>query len=321
MRSCDRGVRADREDARLAGTVLADRYALAGLIGVGGMGSVYRAYDRELDDMVALKVLRVELAADPEMIEAFRSEVRLARKVTHRSIARTFELGRAGPLVFCTIELIAGEPLSALLARTGGVPRDEAIAIARTLCDAIDSAHRVGVIHRDIKPDNIIISDRRGAVLVDFGVAALSATVGEVSGTPAYMAPEQARGEPPTPACDIYAIGIVLYELLTGRRAFSDDPQIAFGDKQRMERIEPPPGDVPDELRRVIGRATARDPGARFTGAAELRNALEPWAQVPRRTTTPMVAMPDPREAPMRVAVIAPRGSAGDARMYLAEAI
>ncbi|HTR54077.1 MAG TPA: serine/threonine-protein kinase, partial [Kofleriaceae bacterium] len=182
-----------REGA-LAGQTIADRYDLLELLGEGGMGAVYRARDRELDELVALKVIRAELARDPIMLERFRLEVKLARRVTHGNVARTFELGRTADLAFCTMELVDGEALTRRLAREHRLPLADAVGVACALLDGLAAAHAAGVVHRDIKPDNVLVSHDGRIVLADFGVASLATGAGELSGTPTYMAPEQARG-------------------------------------------------------------------------------------------------------------------------------
>src|SRR5262245_42111937 len=188
---------AERE---LAGHTLAGRYDLLALLGAGGMGAVYRAHDRELDELVALKVINAALAADPAMVDRFRHEVKLARRVTHVNIARTFELGRSDGILYCTMELIDGESLRRRLRREGKLAISDATRIAAELCDGLTAAHAAEIVHRDIKPDNVLLSREGRVVLADFGVAAVAAGhyPGDLSGTPEYMAPEQAMGEPPT---------------------------------------------------------------------------------------------------------------------------
>ncbi len=263
----------------LAGHTLADRYDLLALLGSGGMGAVYRAHDRDLDELVALKIIKAELARDPAMVDRFRHEVKLARRVTHVNVARTFELGHADGVMYCTMELVEGESLRRRLARDGKLAIADAAAIARELCDGLAAAHAADVIHRDIKPDNVLLSCDGRVVLADFGVASIGAAseTGSLSGTPGYMAPEQARGEPPTPATDIYAVGILLFEMLTGLRAFTGELPEILSAKQDVERVEPPPHSVPLDLAQVIGRATARDPADRIASAAELGRMLAPW--------------------------------------------
>ncbi|HEY1554889.1 MAG TPA: protein kinase [Kofleriaceae bacterium] len=306
-------------ESRLAGQTLADRYDLLELLGEGGMGAVYRARDRELDELVALKVIRGELARQPAMLERFRSEVKLARRVTHANVARTFELGRAGDVVFCTMELVTGESLTHRLARGPRMALAETIAVACALLDGLEAAHAAGIIHRDIKPDNVLIAESGRVVLADFGVAALAAGTGELSGTPSYMAPEQARGEPPTPACDVYSVGVVLFEMVTGRRAFAGSALEILDAKQAVERLALTGDEVPPELAAVIGRATARAAPARIATAAELRRELAPWSRGSRiPTEQPIVAA---SVAPTTVLVVAPPAEQDDDKLYLAEAL
>jgi serine/threonine-protein kinase len=302
----------------LSGQTLGGRYDLLELLGTGGMGAVYRARDRELDEIVALKVIRDDLARDPEMIERFRREVKLARRVTHTNVARTFELVRTGSLVFCTMELVEGEPLTQRLVRERRLPIAEAVTIACALCDGLTAAHAVNVIHRDIKPDNVLLARDGRVVMADFGVAALGAgDLADTSGTPAYMAPEQARGEPPSPAVDVYAVGVLLLEMVTGKRAFQGGAAQILNDKQALERVVPGIGDAPAELGEVIGRATARDLAARFAIAAELRAALAPWSQAQPVPAAPPAAVE--RDELATIVVLAPQGDVE--RVYLAEAV
>jgi serine/threonine-protein kinase len=264
--------------AALVGTRLADRYDILELIGAGGMGEVYRARDRELDELVALKVIRADLANDAVLIERFRHEVKLARRVTHRNVARTFELGRAGGVVFCTMELIAGEALTGRLGR-GALAVGEAVAIARAVCEGLAAAHAVGVIHRDVKPDNILLAVDGRVVVADFGVAAAAVDGAQgLSGTVAYMAPEQALGDPPSPLADVYAVGVVLHEMVTGQRAFAGPAGTILDAKHTVDHVVTPvAGEVTAELAAVIAAATAREPSRRTPSGKALRDALAPW--------------------------------------------
>lgn len=267
------------EGGGLAGAVLADRYEVIDLLGRGGMGEVYRARDRELDGIVALKVLRPELAARAEVVERFRNEVKLARRVTHRAVARTFELGTAGGLRFLTMELVDGEPLSHLLARRGPLDPAWCARIGAEVCAGLEAAHEVGVVHRDIKPDNVLLTRDGRVVVTDFGVARLASEAGsDLAGTPAYMAPEQVRDHPPTPRSDLYALGVLLFEALTGRLPF-EAPTVLASLALRLDRPPPDPrehrADVPLELAQVVTTAMAEDPGARFASAGVMRAALQ----------------------------------------------
>ncbi|MBK7076658.1 MAG: protein kinase [Myxococcales bacterium] len=258
----------------LVGAIVAQRYELIELIGHGGMGDVYRALDRELDEEVALKIVKDALVNVPGVLERFRVEVKLARRVTHKNVARTYELGRADGLTFFTMELVAGESLTERL-RAGPLPAGVAVAIAVELCDALAAAHAVGVVHRDLKPDNVLIARDGRVVLTDFGVAAVAADESATSGTPRYMAPEQTRGEPATPACDVYALGLVLYEMLTGRPAFVGSVATVLDAKQALytpvafDGIEP-------TLAAIIGRAIAFEPVLRWPSIDALKAALAP---------------------------------------------
>jgi len=308
-------------NADLTGRTLGDRYDVLALLGTGGMGAVYRARDRELDELVALKVIRADLAADQDVIERFRHEVKLARRVTHPNVARSYELGNVDGVLYCTMELIEGESLTR---RIGGraLPLGEAVAIACALCDALAAAHAVEVIHRDVKPDNVLITSGGRIVMADFGIAALTVSAdGDPSGTPAYMAPEQARGEPPTPAADVYALALILYEMVVGRRAFGGTTAQILTDKQALDQITVPPElGVPPGLAVVIAQATARDPRMRIPSARALRAALAPWLRTQRAVTADPRPSIDPRDVTTVVA-LAPHALDASAPLYLAEAI
>jgi serine/threonine-protein kinase len=326
----DRSDRTDRPDhaaeRELAGRTLAGRYDLLALIGAGGMGAVYRAYDRDLDELVALKVIKAELARQPAMVDRFRHEVKLARRVTHGNVARTFEIGHADGVMYCTMELVEGESLHARLEREHKLALDDAAAIAAALCEGLAAAHAVGVIHRDIKPDNVLLSTGGRVVLADFGVAAAAADAhtGQLTGTPAYMAPEQARGEPPAPATDVYAVGVLLFEMATGLRAFPGGLVETLVAKQDVARLEVPPGIVPPELAQVIGRATAREPADRVATAAELGRMLAPWAGTGACSATEACATTGSRRTTeirelRTIVVVPPTGD--DARLHLAAGV
>jgi serine/threonine-protein kinase len=309
-------------ETRLVGQTLAGRYDLIELLGEGGMGVVYRARDRELDELVALKVIHAELASAPDIVARFRHEVKLARRVTHGNVARTFELGQADGVMFCTMQLIEGESLAHRLARERRIAVPEAVAIACALCEALIAAHAADVIHRDIKPANVLLGRDGRVVLADFGIAAVRiADDAGISGTPAYMAPEQARGEPPTPAADVYAVGVLLHEMVTGRRAFTASPAAILEAKQHVERLTVAAPDIAPELAEVIGRATARELADRFATAAELCHALARW-----RLRVVVPPRPRPRPVPeavheRTVLVVAPRAPGDGPLVPVAEAI
>ncbi len=249
---------------------LAGRYELLGLIGVGGMGSVYRARDTELDELVAVKVLRRDLGADQQMLTRFRQEVKLARKVTHTGVARTFDLGEHEGERFITMELVPGESLAATIAANGGLSFTRFSDIAMQICSALAAAHAAGVIHRDLKPDNVILTPNGRAVITDFGIARAAAegnalrTLGGAVGTPAYMAPEQIEAKPDIDGrADIYALGAMMFELLTGEQPWKGETIFAIA-AARLTQPPPDPqkirADIPDVVANLVMRCMARRP-------------------------------------------------------------
>ena len=229
------------------GALFADRYEVIGILGEGGMGAVYRVRDHELGEVIALKVLRPEVAETEGALERFRREAKLARRVTHPNVARTFDLGSLDGVRYLTMELIEGEPLSRTISR--GVPLAESLRIGAEIARGLAAAHAVGVVHRDLKPDNVMIANARVAI-TDFGIARQTGVIGDaahsvglVLGTPAYMAPEQVEGRELDGRADIYALGIVLYQMLTGELPFAGDTPFAMA----AARLH---GDIPDPARR-----------------------------------------------------------------------
>ena len=215
---------ASSEDGRFPpGTLLTGRYRVITMIGRGGMGEVYRASDLKLKQPVALKFLPEAVAAKPGLLDRFHGEVRIARQVSHPNVCRVYDIGEAEGSAFISMEYVDGEDLGGLLRRIGRLPHDKAVEIARKLCAGLAAAHAKGVLHRDLKPANIMIDGRGQVLIMDFGLAALADQVAgaEVrNGTPAYMAPEQLAGKEVSERSDIYALGLVLYEVFTGQRAF-----------------------------------------------------------------------------------------------------
>src|SRR5438034_1214192 len=205
------------------GTILAERYRIVGLLGRGGMGEVYRADDLKLGQPVALKFLPEHLLSDGAALARFHREVRVARQVTHRNVCRVYDIGEVDGRHFLSMEFIKGEELSSLLRRIGRLPQDKAVQIARQICAGLSAAHDVGVLHRDLKPANVLIDEHGNARILDFGLAGLVEEFGDDemrAGTPAYMSPEQIEGQEQTVKSDVYSLGLVLYELFTGQRAF-----------------------------------------------------------------------------------------------------
>jgi len=261
------------------GAILAERYRMIGLLGRGGMGEVYRADDLKLGQPVALKFLPRHLASDKDRLDRFYAEVRIARQVSHPNVCRVYDVAEIDGQQYLSMEYVDGEDLASLLKRIGRLPADKALDISRELCAGLAAAHDRGVLHRDLKPANVMIDGRGRARITDFGlaVAAGEAIEGEVSGTPAYMAPEQLAGRPASIRSDVYALGLVLYELYTGRKAFDG---ATFGELKRKHAEDPPaspstiaPGFDP-VVERVILRCLEKDPAMRPASASQVAAAL-----------------------------------------------
>src|SRR5579883_694021 len=256
----------------LPGTVLAGRYRIAGLLGRGGMGEVYRATDLTLGQAVALKFLPEATARDERALVRFYNEVRMARQVTHPNVCRVYDIGQLDDVPYISMEYVDGEDLASLLRRIGRLPGDKAVETARKLCAGLAAAHEKGVLHRDLKPANVMIDGRGNVVIMDFGLAGLSDQLqADVhSGTPAYMSPEQLAGTEVTQRSDIYALGLVLYELFTGRRAFEAASLMEL--MQMQERGAPPSitsvaRDLDPTVEHVVLRCLERDPSRRPSSA------------------------------------------------------
>ena len=226
------------------GTVLAGRYEILSVLGEGGMGAVYKAKDRELNRTVALKVIRPELARNSAIVERFKHELRLSHQVTHKNVIRIYDLGEGEGVKFITMEFIDGQDLRSLIREKQKFSPEEAVETMRQVCQALDAAHSVGVIHRDLKPQNII-RDTNGRVLVmDFGLARTiggdgMTQSGALVGTMEYMSPEQALGQELDQRSDLFALGLIFYELLTGKMPFHAESAIASLLKRTQERAVP----------------------------------------------------------------------------------
>ena len=263
----------------LPGRLLLGRYRIIALLGKGGMGEVYRADDLTLGQGVALKFLPDEAARDEALLERFRNEVRIARRVSHPNVCRVYDVGEVDGQTFFTMEYVDGEDLASLLRRIGRLPPDKALDIARHLCAGLAAAHAKGVLHRDLKPANIMLDGRGQVVITDFGLAGVADDIRgpEVrSGTPAYMAPEQLAGKEVSTRSDIYALGLVLYEVFTGKRAFAESPAELL--HARGERTPSRPSSVVKDLdpivEKVILRCLEAEPSARPATALAVAGAL-----------------------------------------------
>ena len=278
--------------ASLIGTTLGG-YAVEALLGSGGMATVYRGLDLHLRRPVAIKVLAGGAAALPGFAERFRQEARLAANLRHPNIVQIYALGEERGLTYMVQELLPGPTLEqrmAEVARGGAFSPDEAVAIVAQLAAALDAAHAVGIVHRDVKPANALWNGAGALVLTDFGIAkdlggVTQTQVGVVMGTPPHLAPEQAQGLPLTPATDIYALGIILYELLTGQVPFAAPDALAVLLQHVQDAPTPPRAlrpDLPPAVEAVVMRALAKDPAARHPRAGALADALrQAWAPPP----------------------------------------
>ena len=259
------------------GSLLDGRYRMIGLLGRGGMGEVYRADDLRLGQPVALKLLPETLRHDPVRLAQFHNEVRTARQVSHPNVCRVYDIGEADGLLYLSMEYVDGEDLASSLRRIGRFPEDKAADIARQLCAGVAAAHQRGVVHRDLKPANVMLDGAGRVRVMDFGLAAIGGVDDVRAGTPAYMAPEQLLGREVTAKSDIFALGLVIYELFTGRRAFTA-ATVAELVIQHESRSIAPPSSVVSALDSAIERAILRcleaDPDRRPASALAVSAAL-----------------------------------------------
>ncbi|HEY0155825.1 MAG TPA: serine/threonine-protein kinase [Thermoanaerobaculia bacterium] len=266
-----------REAQFAPGTIVAGRYRIAGLLGAGGMGEVYRADDTKLDQPVALKFLPARLARDHTLLSRLHDEVRLGRQVAHPNVCRIYDIVDDGGSHFVAMEYVDGEDLSRLLRRIGRLAHDKAVDIARGIAAGLMAAHAKGILHRDLKPANVMVDSRGEARIMDFGLAlAAGEDDGTISGTPAYMAPEQLEGQPATVQSDLYALGLVMYELFTGKRAHAART-LPERVRELTSDIAAPSSVVRDmdpSVERLILRCLANEPSQRPHSAREVIHAL-----------------------------------------------
>jgi serine/threonine-protein kinase len=278
------------------GTLFHSRYEIRGLLGRGGMGMVYKAHDRTLDETVAIKILRPDFAEDPRMADRFKSEIKLARRVRHKNVCTIHDYGQDKGLLYISMELIEGVDLKRILREKGALPPEEAYAVAIQMAEGLQAVHDAGIIHRDLKTPNIMRDAQGVARLMDFGVAkrhgaegTVTAT-GHIVGTPEYMSPEQAQGQKVDFRSDIYALGVVIYEMFTGHVPFRGETPISTILKHLHD---PPPLDgqqaatIPPSLKPVLRRALAKDPESRYPTANALAEALRE-ARTPSRRQQPV---------------------------------
>ena len=291
-----------------AGTALGGRYRILGLLGRGGMGEVYRAVDLKLNQAVALKFLPTTTARNPRLLERFHGEVRIARQVSHPNVCRVYDLGEIEGSPFISMEYVDGEDLSSLLRRIGRLPGDKAVEIARKLCAGLSAAHAKGVLHRDLKPANVMIDGRGQVLIMDFGLAAVADQVegAEIrNGTPAYMAPEQLAGREVTERSDVYSLGLVLYEMFTGKRAFETRDRSAVPSASSVIK------DVDPAVERLIAKCLDPDASKRPQSALAVARGLpggDPLAEALAAGDTPspelVAASEDTGALSIRAAVV-----------------
>ena len=283
------GQATQRSGLLAVGVLFAGRYDIQEELGAGGMGVVYRAFDREVGETVAIKAIRPEIGRlDPVLLERFKQELRLARRITHRNVVRTYDLGEVNGIYYITMEFVHGTTVASLIREAGRLAIPAALTIGKQVCRALEVAHEEGIVHRDIKPQNLLVDPTGFLKVTDFGIARLTTPASEgakgltmegvVVGTPQYMAPEQLLGEPVDARTDLYATGVVLFECVTGQRVFeTSDLMALLGQHLRGEPPDPSSlnPDIPPPFSRAIVRSLARKPEDRWPSASDFLHALE----------------------------------------------
>src|SRR6266581_4226587 len=267
------------------GFILGGRYEILEALGEGGMGSVYKARDRELDRLVALKVIRPDLAGNPAIIQRFKQELILARQITQRNVVRIFDLGEATGIKFITMEYVEGQDLHSLLQEHKKFAPKDAVEIILQVCRALEAAHGEGIIHRDLKPQNIMQSTQGRIVVMDFGLArnveaAGMTQTGALVGTMDYMSPEQALGKDLDQRSDLFALGLIFYELLAGKMPYKSESAVASLLKRTQERAVPVlthDPTIPTVISNAVSKCLERDLNLRYHTASEILADLEAW--------------------------------------------
>jgi len=265
------------------GKTFADRYEIIEELGKGGMGRVYRVEDKKLDQEVALKLIKPEIAQDKKTIERFRNELKLARNIRHKNVCGMYDLGEEKGAHFITMEYVRGEHLRSSIRRFGQLPIGKSISIAKQICEGLAEAHKQGVVHRDLKSNNIMIDKQGNVRIMDFGIARSLETkgitgAGVMIGTPEYMSPEQVEGKEVDQRSDIYSLGVILYEMVAGRVPFEGDTPFTVGMKHKGETPQNPRelnSQISDELNRLILRCLEKEKETRYQSAGEVRSELE----------------------------------------------
>jgi len=283
------------------GSTFAGRYQVIEELGKGGMGRVYKVFDQEVQAKMALKLIKPDVSADKNTIDRFRNELKIARDISHKNICRMYDLGREAGNYFITMEYVSGEDLKSFIRRARQLVVGTAIFIAKQVCEGLAEAHRGGVVQRDLKPGNIMIDKEGNAKIMDFGIARSISVrgitaAGVMIGTPEYMSSEQVEGKEVDQRSDIYSLGIILYEMLTGQVPFEGDTPFTIGVKQKSEIPKDPKSlnvQIPQDLSRLVLQCLEKGKEKRYQNAAELRSDLEkiekgiPTAErpVPKRKT------------------------------------
>ncbi|WP_418516155.1 protein kinase domain-containing protein [Curtobacterium flaccumfaciens pv. flaccumfaciens] len=263
-----------------SGLTFGGRYQLSSRVAIGGMGEVWQATDLVIGRTVALKILKDEYLGDPGFLERFRAEARHAALVNHEGIANVFDYGEEDGSAYLVMELVPGEALSTMIEREHTLPVDKVLDIVAQTANALQAAHAVGLVHRDIKPGNLLITPDGRVKITDFGIARIADQVpltatGQVMGTVQYLSPEQASGHPASPSTDIYSLGIVAYEALAGRRPFTGESQVAIAMAHINEQPPPLPGDIPEPVSTLVISCIAKKPADRPATAANLARAAQ----------------------------------------------
>jgi len=298
------------QGAELVGTQLAERYEILELLGQGGMGAVYKARDTELGRLVALKLIRADLASNPEILRRFKQELILAREVTHRNVIRIFDLGQAKGFKFITMEFVEGRDLRTVLRERGKLPPEETVRVIAQVCRALEAAHAAGVVHRDLKPQNIMLDTKDRVYVMDFGIAHSLETpgmtqTGVLMGTPEYMSPEQAKGIKVDARSDLFALGVIFYEMLTGGSPYKADTALATLLIRTQERPQPPAEadpTIPRVISDVVMKCLEIDRDQRYSTAREILEDLGHEMPTSVRTVPP--TLPPTAAAPKSAAVL-----------------